>query len=122
MNLRSGDNSDNRRLGCVVMKFGGTSIEDAAAMLRVVQLLKDRLRDRPVVVVSALAGVTDQLLSAGRAAATGDCVGAKQILGPLRERHHKIAAELLGRQEYDDLLSLLAYEFDVLDSLLSSIA
>ena len=51
-----------------VMKFGGTSVEDAAAIRRLVSIVQSRLGAQPVVVVSALARVTDQLLEAGNAA------------------------------------------------------
>ena len=50
----------------VVMKFGGTSVESAGAIQQLVELVKARLRSHPVVIVSALAGVTDELLEAGK--------------------------------------------------------
>jgi len=52
----------------IVMKFGGTSVEDARAIERVAAIVKDRLPQRPVVVVSAMAKVTDTLLTMARAA------------------------------------------------------
>src|SRR6266550_4450338 len=55
----------------LVMKFGGTSVEDVVAIRRAAQIVRQRLRHRPVVVVSALSDVTDQLLEAGRKAAAG---------------------------------------------------
>ena len=58
------------RPSLVVMKFGGTSVEDAKAMLRTAAIVRGR-RERglkPVVVVSAMAKVTDQLLAAAAAA------------------------------------------------------
>ena len=61
----------------VVMKFGGTSVEDAAAIRRLIGIVNNRLGERPVVVVSALAKVTDQLLEAGNAAA-----GPKYLRSP----------------------------------------
>ena len=36
----------------IVMKFGGTSVEDARAIERVAAIVKDRLPQKPVVVVS----------------------------------------------------------------------
>ena len=54
----------------VVMKFGGTSVEDAVAMKRTASIVQGR-RERglmPVVVVSAMAKVTDQLIAAAAAA------------------------------------------------------
>ena len=62
----------------VVMKFGGTSVEDAAAIRRVSQLVKRQRRYGPIVVVSALAEVTDQLVSAGKSAAEGQREFAKE--------------------------------------------
>ena len=55
----------------VVMKFGGTSVEDATAISRTASIVQGR-RDKgltPIVVVSAMAKVTDQLLAAAAAAA-----------------------------------------------------
>ena len=38
----------------IVMKFGGTSVQDAKAIDRVGQIVQGRLADRPIVVVSAI--------------------------------------------------------------------
>ena len=46
----------------IVCKFGGTSVADAGAIARLVEIVRARSAERPVVVVSALAGVTDALL------------------------------------------------------------
>ena len=65
----------------VVMKFGGTSVEDAKAMERTAAIVRGR-RERgleTVVVVSAMAKVTDQLLAAASAAGRGDKTGALAI-------------------------------------------
>ena len=42
----------------IVMKFGGTSVADAAALNNVAAIVAARLNDSPVVVVSAMSGVT----------------------------------------------------------------
>ncbi len=112
------------RTALVVMKFGGTSVEDAKAMLRTAAIVRGR-RERglkPVVVVSAMAKVTDQLLAAGAAAGRGDKVGALAIAARLRNRHLETAADLLA----DDLLAgtrtAICAEFDALDDLLRGIA
>ena len=52
-----------RGLPMIVMKFGGTSVEDAAAIDRAAEIVCHRLARDPVVVVSAMAKVTDQLVS-----------------------------------------------------------
>src|SRR5256712_13799278 len=72
-----------------VLKFGGTSVEDAAACARVAGTRRAHGGRRPVVVVSALAGVTDALLGCGRE-------GALRGFAPHLERHREIAQRLLG--------------------------
>jgi len=122
--LSCGDRSDaaEQRTDGIVMKFGGTSVEDAPAMRRVSQLVKERLRQKPVVVVSALAKVTDQLFAAGLAAAEGDREVVLEAVQRLRQRHEQIAAELLERENYDRLRNDLEGEFQALDEALCSIA
>ena len=46
----------------IVIKFGGTSVQDAQAIGRVISIVEDRLAEKPVVVVSALARVTRLLV------------------------------------------------------------
>ena len=85
------------RMKPVVMKFGGTSVEDATAILRTAKIVAGRLArgQRPVVVVSAMAKVTDQLLAAAKAAGRGDRNGALAISSRLRHRHCDTSAMLL---------------------------
>ena len=42
----------------IIIKFGGTSVQDEAAIGRVIRIVRGRLNEKPLVVVSALAGVT----------------------------------------------------------------
>ena len=70
----------------IVMKFGGTSVEDAKAIERTAAIVKGRLSQKPVVLVSAMAKVTDQLLAMGRAAGCGDRKTALKLSRALRER------------------------------------
>ena len=55
----------------IVMKFGGTSVESAAAIERVAGIVKAREQQRPVVVVSAMGKTTNKLLTIASAAVTG---------------------------------------------------
>ena len=48
----------------IVMKFGGTSVQDATAIRRVASIVTLRLAEQPLVVVSAMGGVTDKLVQA----------------------------------------------------------
>jgi len=72
------------------------SVGDAKAIGRVVEIVRGRLTQRPVVVVSAMARVTDQLLQMARAAGNGDRKTALTVARALRERHYNTAGELLG--------------------------
>ena len=106
----------------IVMKFGGTSVEDASAIDRAACIVRERLPEKPVVVVSALAKVTDQLLAMARAAGAGDREKAIQLARALRERHYTVAGELLGTGVFTQFHSELEAEFDGLDELLRGLA
>src|SRR3954451_21375610 len=105
----------------IVMKFGGTSVEDAAAIERAAAIVRDRLPKSPVVVVSAMARVTDQLLAMGRAAGSGDRNKALELSRAIRERHFATASDLLGAGTFTKLHSELEADFDALDELLRGI-
>ena len=108
----------------VVMKFGGTSVEDAKAMLRTAAIVRGR-RERglsAVVVVSAMAKVTDQLLAASDAAGRGDKVGALALSSRLRNRHLDTAGDLLCGELLDQIQKEIRHRFDSLDDLLRGIA
>jgi aspartate kinase len=109
----------------VVMKFGGTSVEDAAAIARTAAIVAGRVAsgNNPVVVVSAMAKVTDQLLRAAAAAAEGDRTGALAISSRLRSRHRDTAAELVKEKAAGaSLISLIDEKFDALDEVLRGLS
>jgi len=112
----------NPQLECVVMKFGGTSVEDAVAIRRACQIVERATSNPPVVVVSALAKVTDQLMNAGWAAAQGHLGSAREILPHLRQRHEIVAHELMDGEEHGRLRDELTNEFGTADQVLRSIA
>jgi len=108
----------------VVMKFGGTSVEDAKAIVRTTAIVEGRRQrgKQAVVVVSAMARVTDMLLAASDAAGRGDKTGALALSARLRHRHVDTAAELLRDDAFIALQSILHHDFDALDDLLRGIA
>jgi len=106
----------------IVMKFGGTSVQDAKAIERVASIVKTRVEQKPVVVVSAFAKVTDQLLAMARAAGTGDRDTALSLARALRERHYNTAGELLGTALFTQFHSDLGVYFEALEELLRGIA
>ncbi len=106
------------------MKFGGTSVEDSQAIQRTADIVRGR-RERgleTVVVVSAMAKVTDLLLSAASAAGRGDKAGALAIGSRLRHRHIDTATAILEAERFVRLQQALHQEFDALDDLLRGIA
>ena len=112
-------------MSLVVMKFGGTSVEDPAAINRTAAIVAGRVSAgrQPVVVVSAMAKVTDQLLRAASAASVGDRTGALAISSRLRSRHRDTAAALIKNQkESAALVTWIDKKFDQLDEVLRGLA
>ncbi|MGC9157940.1 MAG: lysine-sensitive aspartokinase 3 [Terracidiphilus sp.] len=112
-------------MSLVVMKFGGTSVEDPAAIDRTAEIVAGRVARgwQPVVVVSAMAKVTDQLLRCGAAAASGDRTGALAISSRLRSRHRDTAAALVrNATALAELTEFIDQKFDQLDEVLRGLA
>ncbi len=112
-------------MSLVIMKFGGTSVEDPAAISRTAAIVAGRvaLRHKPVVIVSALAKVTDQLLRAAAAASVGDRTGALAISSRLRCRHRDTACALIKEPKNSAALcNLIDQKFDALDEILRGLA
>ncbi len=112
-------------MSLVVMKFGGTSVEDPAAIDRTASIVAGRVSmgRHPVVVVSAMAKVTDQLLRCAAAASTGDRTGALAISSRLRARHRDTAAALVKNSKHAaELINWIDQKFDQLDEVLRGLA
>jgi len=88
----------------IVIKFGGTSVGDATRVGRAINIVADAADRKPVVIVSALAGVTNQLITATEVAASGDFEKVLPIIDEIRERHEDVAVTLV-RQKSDFLES-----------------
>jgi aspartate kinase len=78
----------------IVCKFGGTSVQDAAAVERVAAIIKERLEEKPVVVASAMGKTTNCLLQVARGAADGKRQEALDLLSTLKDKHLKEAQKL----------------------------
>jgi aspartate kinase len=112
-------------MSLVVMKFGGTSVEDPAAINRTASIVAGRVAagKSPVVIVSAMAKVTDQLLRCAAAAAQGDRTGALAISSRLRCRHRDATAALVkDAKESVALMNWIDQKFDQLDEVLRGLA
>ena len=80
----------------IVVKFGGTSVGDAEAIRRAAAIVAARRNRQPIVVVSAMAGVTNALLALAEQSARGELIGAIRSVEGIRERHMQQAELLLG--------------------------
>ena len=88
----------------IVCKFGGTSVQDAESIARTADIIGGRLTRQPVVVVSALGGVTNEMLDVGNRAATGNLLVALSVVEAFRERHLRTVAALLdGSPEREEV-------------------
>jgi aspartate kinase len=80
----------------IIMKFGGTSVEDEDAFKRVQQIVRAHRDARPIVVLSAMSRVTDALLGSVQVAASVQVESAQRSLDEHFERHRKVARTLLS--------------------------
>jgi aspartate kinase len=105
----------------IVMKFGGTSVQDPEAVRRVVRVVAAEARPR-LVVVSALSGVTDALLEVARLAERGDAAAARDAVRALRKRHEAMAALARQPERRADLLRALDAVLDEVENMATALA
>ena len=101
-----------------VMKFGGTSVKDAEAFLRVAKIVGSQKDVFPIVVTSAMAKVTDALLNAFDLAKTGNSGEAFSSLEEHFVRHKEVAEELLDKPRQTAFLAELELSKEELSGLL----
>jgi len=81
----------------LVMKFGGTSVGSADALINTTQIIRDAKKDwgRVVVVASAMSGVTNLLLDSAASASQGKIDSLPAAESTLREKHFAAADALI---------------------------
>jgi aspartate kinase len=82
----------------IVIKFGGTSVGDAHRVANAIDIVAARRAQKPIVVVSALAGVTNELVAASEAARAGDGERVDKIVAAVRQRHEDVAVQLVQQK------------------------
>jgi aspartokinase/homoserine dehydrogenase 1 len=103
-----------------VLKFGGTSVGSSININRVISILENYgKKDTISCVVSAVGGITDQLLLAGKQAQNKDRAFVDTFEG-IKERHHKIIKEL-NPSDNGTILSYVDDKLSALHSLLEGI-
>jgi len=84
-----------------VLKFGGTSVANAENIKKVISIVADTVKkEKSIVVVSALGGVTDLLLDASMLAAAGNLVYLEKI--ELIEKRHNDCIQQLNVSNDDE--------------------
>jgi aspartokinase/homoserine dehydrogenase 1 len=79
-----------------VMKFGGTSVGDASCIERVVEIIRTALQESDlVVVVSAMSGITNQLVAAAGHSEAGNSEAVAAIFSEMRQQHIVAARSLI---------------------------
>ena len=106
----------------IVCKFGGTSIQDAEAMERVACVIKQRVKQKPIVVASAMGRTTDGLLKAASLAADGKKQEALEQVTRLREKHLRETQKLLSGSSRGDVLDAISLHFKEVGTLMRGLA
>jgi len=106
----------------IVMKFGGSSVESAAAIERVAGIVKAREERRPVVVVSAMGKTTNKLLAIAAAAIAGKREEYIPQLHDLRDFHSREARQVVPLADRAELDSTLDEHFQELTELVKGLA
>lgn len=103
-----------------VLKFGGTSVANAENIRKVKDIIQLKKGAKTVVIVSALGGVTDELLKCGSLAANGDS-GYKEHLQKLTERHLTVVKNLLPLTNQSSVLSFVMQQFNDIEDVCNGI-
>jgi len=102
-----------------ILKFGGTSVGSIASIQTLLDILKNEQGERPVVVLSAMSGVTNLLLSMAEGAASG--VDFMPHLAELERRHFEVVKSLLNIQNQNPAFTRLKIHFNQLEELLQGV-
>jgi len=105
-----------------VMKFGGTSVQDAEAFARVAAIITGEGENSPVVVTSAMSKVTDALLFAFETAKKGDVETAIESLEPHFQRHTIVSVELTDEAQQKAFQTELYFAKNELKDLLTRVS
>jgi len=106
----------------IVMKFGGTSIEDIPSIERIIGIIQSRLEQQPVVVNSAMGKTTRKLLDVARLSANGMDEKALLRLNEIRDYHFDVARGLMSDFENSDAQTALENYFEELQRLLGGLS
>ncbi len=105
----------------IVMKFGGTSVEDAKAIKNLTEIVRKELPRKPIVIVSACSGITNQLLQTALLASEGKKEESLNLVAVIESRHKKIAKDLFEGDMQRFLIKHLATIAEELAALVNGV-
>jgi aspartate kinase len=108
----------------IVIKFGGTSVGNSDRVAEAIDIVSERRHLDPIVVVSALAGVTNDLVAASEAAREQKPERVAEIVRTVRQRHEDVAMRLV-QQKFDffeAFIKQLDRQIEEIDTILRGIA
>jgi len=108
----------------IVQKFGGTSVANAHCLASVADIITgQRNLSERIVVVSAMSGVTDQLIGGARAAAEGNNASFREITAAVKRKHRDVVEALLeDGPSRNEILAFIGERLGALERLYTSIA
>ncbi|MGQ9469023.1 MAG: aspartate kinase [Nitrososphaerales archaeon] len=109
----------------LVMKFGGSSVANGDCIKRVTKIIFDFVSQghKLVIVVSALEGVTDQLLEASEEAKKGNLNYINDLIYKIKERHLKVVKDVIKAESLKEkLMSIVKRNVEELEKVLIGIA
>lgn len=105
-----------------VLKFGGTSVANAENITKVVKIVAAAVqKDKTIVIVSALGGVTDLLLQSATLAAEGNEEGYKEKISLIEQRHFDTVKQLIPVASQSQLLSLVKKSINEIEDICNGI-
>jgi bifunctional aspartokinase / homoserine dehydrogenase 1 len=104
-----------------ILKFGGTSVGSVQSIQTLLNILKEEVKngEKPIVVLSAMSGVTNLLISMAEGAADGR--DFTENLAELEKRHFDVVKSLLSVQNQNPAFTRLKIYFNQLEELLQGI-
>jgi aspartate kinase len=82
----------------IVLKFGGTSVQNAEMMDATLSIVARQLDRAPVLVSSAMSKVTDELQEIAKLVGAGKDAEAEKLLAAIQERHVTCAKSFLTKE------------------------
>lgn len=103
-----------------VLKFGGTSVGSVQSIQSLIDIVKKERLDKPIVVLSAMSGITNLLFYAAEEAASGKEITTQ--LEKIQEKHFSVVKTLLSVQLQNPVLTKLKLFFNELEDILQGVS